>query len=643
MVLDPITGTLAFVALADPALRGVSWIYGKYRLGREFGEHYSALTVKYKSEVARFVWIRDLKVDALEVSPLNEEETCLRDALHRRFVLEVKAFEECEKLMQNFHEMDNQEERAVSGSQSVATSVETTPAANATAAKSNDDDASAAQRAGHTTDEATLLTPVGTSSTHQSRTSSSKFHLPKFLKRNKQSHDLVNTSVSFGQVERAFPGAKEDCAAYDECVRVQHQESNLKNRTAWVLKLRKRFIELLDQITEHNNYFVSVLVLKDARKPEQSQIFDEMGQVSQMTKTVSSHLERLFESLAATEQSDKIYFQMMLLNDPFELWSIINEELPKNSLLRPMSSIFAFHLLKAPFKSSTLEPDGENGVLSLLFEVPTVGKTNKTLNERVKTERPAIDSFAQPFPTGEKDYAHSIPVWTAIGNVSDIVSKAHSHDRDEPIAVFRDRTSYVPSKTLQQSFNAPHVTRIGEIQYLRYRLRLACIIASSFTHFAFSKYPLDFASKSLYYYDDSAMLSSPDGESMNQKIMCPFIQLRVGAFPFTSTSSSVLSRSAETTNHDQVTVQKLGVLLCEVGRWKPVSALEDWSSVSAAAQIARSELTKNVPLEYYNVVRSCLQFAPDESRSINALTSWLENNVVFPLRRTLENLSPDYM
>lgn len=74
MGFEPISCTIGAVALLDPALRAVSWIYGKYRLGKKFGEHYNALSI-YKSGVARFVWLRDLKIDALEVSPLNDTKT----------------------------------------------------------------------------------------------------------------------------------------------------------------------------------------------------------------------------------------------------------------------------------------------------------------------------------------------------------------------------------------------------------------------------------------------------------------------------------------------------------------------------------------------------------------------------------------
>ena len=122
MVFEPISGSIGAVALIDPALRGVSWIYGKYKLQKQFGEHYQALTVKYTAEVARFVIIRDQKIHVLEKSPLNEAETFLNEAIRARLVLEVKAFEECEKLMEEHdrrgREQENNEESDRHGGQS---------------------------------------------------------------------------------------------------------------------------------------------------------------------------------------------------------------------------------------------------------------------------------------------------------------------------------------------------------------------------------------------------------------------------------------------------------------------------------------------------------------------------------------------
>src|SRR5579862_1513257 len=101
-MFEPIAGTIGAVALVDPALRGASWVYAKYKLGKNFGEHFQSLTIAYYSEVARFVEIRDQKIDVLPNNPLNESETFLNKAFCDRLILEVNAFEECEKLMEKY-------------------------------------------------------------------------------------------------------------------------------------------------------------------------------------------------------------------------------------------------------------------------------------------------------------------------------------------------------------------------------------------------------------------------------------------------------------------------------------------------------------------------------------------------------------
>lgn len=74
---------------------------------------------------------------------------------------------------------------------------------------------------------------------------------------------------------------------YDEGVTQQHQRSTFTERTAWILDGRTRFIELVEEITEHNNYFTSVLQLKRVNKPEQYQAADETDRVSQLTSNGS--------------------------------------------------------------------------------------------------------------------------------------------------------------------------------------------------------------------------------------------------------------------------------------------------------------------------------------------------------------------
>lgn len=99
MAFEPISGTIGAMALLDPALRGFSWTYGKYKLLKQFGDHYMAEAIKYRSEVARFVYIRDLKTDAFKNSPLNESETFFIAAFRDRLILAVETLEECEELV----------------------------------------------------------------------------------------------------------------------------------------------------------------------------------------------------------------------------------------------------------------------------------------------------------------------------------------------------------------------------------------------------------------------------------------------------------------------------------------------------------------------------------------------------------------
>jgi hypothetical protein len=190
----------------------------------------------------------------------------------------------------------------------------------------------------------------------------------------------------------------------------------------------------------------------------------------------------------------------------------------------------------------------------------------------------------------------------------------------------------------------PVESKIMEKTYLIYRIRLAFTLASSFMHFIYAGYPLEYLSKSLYYYIDSNTQLEPlDTRVLAQRCICPYVQLRaIGAFPSSKSFSSLLSGAVETASKDQIMVQRLGVLLCEVGRWKPASSAEDWRSLTSAARIQKVDLLKCATVGYFNIVHACLEFAPGDVWTTDSQVAWLDANVVKPLRHILESLPPEF-
>jgi hypothetical protein len=106
---EPIAGSMAAVALLEPAFRAFKWIYGKYRLTEEFGPDFVAFTIKYKSEVWKFESIRDQEIHTLQKSPLNEARTLLDPPVKQRLLLWMKALEDCEQLVASCDPRTNSE------------------------------------------------------------------------------------------------------------------------------------------------------------------------------------------------------------------------------------------------------------------------------------------------------------------------------------------------------------------------------------------------------------------------------------------------------------------------------------------------------------------------------------------------------
>ena len=118
MPFEPISGTISAVAFVDPALRGLSWMYGKYRLMENFGFDYLALEIEYRSEVARFVQIRDQSIDLLKTSPLGVLGHFLEHAIRDRLLSKLRTLDECEEVMKKYDHtrMRQVEEKDASGS-----------------------------------------------------------------------------------------------------------------------------------------------------------------------------------------------------------------------------------------------------------------------------------------------------------------------------------------------------------------------------------------------------------------------------------------------------------------------------------------------------------------------------------------------
>lgn len=438
-----------------------------------------------------------------------------------------------------------------------------------------------------------------------------------------------------------------------EDTRIQQQkESRFAERLQWLAGERSRFIYLNKEIRRHNDYFLSFVGPRKSRLNKEASSRSGTDAISTRTRSVASHLRRLIRSLGAIKDSNRVCFQMMLLESPFELRSRMGESLPTEALLRASSSMFPFKILKNPAKVGVGSAPLPQDNISLIFEVPSPEQKSEDVKRQVG-ERPMIESFAGSFPPpagpeNEGDENDNRPWWAVIGIINDIAASTKDNEPSEPISIFHDRATYIQTKTLQASFTDPVDAKFMGNIYLAYRLRLAYVLASSFIYFVLADYPLDFFSKSLFYYSESATEPGPDLPDLRvlaESRVSPYVQLRaIGAMPTPKSFSSILTSAVDPASKDQIIVHRLGVLLCEVGRWKPVgsSSTEDWRSLSSEASTQAVDLVRCAPIGYRKVVQSCLEFTPKEIGTVHALVSWLESNVVLPLRGALDGLGPEF-
>lgn len=431
----------------------------------------------------------------------------------------------------------------------------------------------------------------------------------------------------------------------------QQRESGFAERLKWLAGERSRFLGLNKEIRKHNDYFLSFIGSGKSQHNKGASPRYGTDVISTRTRNVASHLRRLIRSLGAIKDSNRVSFQMMLLESPFELRSRMGESLPTEALLRASSSMFPFKILKNSAKVKGV-PSTPQENISVIFEVPSQEQTSEDVKLQVG-ERPMFESFTGSFlpavgPDNEVEENDDRPWWAVIGIINDIATSTKDNQPNEPISIFHDRATYIQTKTLQASFIDPVQSKIMGNTYLIYRLRLAYVLASSFMYFVLADYPLDYFSKSMIYYSESAIEPGPEPPDLRvlaESRVSPYVQLRViGATPAPKSFSSILTSAVDQASKDQIIVHRLGVLLCEVGRWKPIgsSLIEDWRSLSSEARIQAVDLLRCATTGYHEVVDTCLQFTPREIGTVHALVSWLESNVVLPLRRSLDELGPEF-
>ncbi|KAH0565084.1 hypothetical protein GP486_001524 [Trichoglossum hirsutum] len=644
---EPIAGTIAFVALIDPGLRGFSWIYGKYKLGKSFGRDYHSLEILYRSEIVRFIQIRDQKIDLLGDSPLNDPKTRLKNAVHERLVLELEALEECEELVRKHdaRHLEAEEREANKDDGSASDNQKGTLPLTVSSSASR-----ASTNANRLTDSTVVsstssATTVAPSTTTTSRSRSGRSHFSTWKKRfsfhqsKKSGSTLTHISSPILATSIAEQEAQKELQRGRENI---HAKSTFTERAMWAIGERERFIELVNKLKEHNDYFVSLLQIQLAIKRNESINESEPSPLLDPARRIAYRLRRLIQAIAAGEYQDHQQFQIMLYDDPFQLRSRLAKGSPISIGLRPSSSVFAFQLLNPSLENTESPAPQTMDNISVFFEVPSLDHPSQTADMPPRASDSITLSFDKLWDTLKVlEGRHPQPrsFCHAIGTLKEVGVASHG-----PIALLLDRTPYRLSKTLTQTLKDPAGSNMLRKKYLIFRARLAYVLAATFLQFLLAGQPLDYTSDSLYYYARPATTALSSDEMVSM-LVAPYIQLEnIGAATFPVSSTSVLTSAAETVTNDQIMVQRLGVVLYEVGTWKAITEPhQDWRARSSAARFGKLELVRCWPtVDYFNAVHACLEWMAGDLWNVEEQAIQLAAKVVTPLKRQLSTLPPEF-
>lgn len=121
--------------------------------------------------------------------------------------------------------------------------------------------------------------------------------------------------------------------------------------------------------------------------------------------------------------------------------------------------------------------------------------------------------------------------------------------------------------------------------------------------------------------------------ALAEQRVAPYYKLEaIGAAVHCQSSAGLLTTGAEPVSEYRLKVQKLGVVLYEVGVWKAVASMtEDCRSSFAAARSDKTVLLRYLPVSYFNAVHACLDWTPQDSDESDGLAKGLSSKAVAPL------------
>ncbi|RGP57933.1 hypothetical protein FSPOR_11941 [Fusarium sporotrichioides] len=641
MAFEPISGTIGAVAFADQMFTRIVWVYKKYKLSEAFGDDYISYKIKYDSEIFR---------------------RHLREPLRSRLLQWISHLDECEKLVakceQKLEPLEDDtanqviDETRVTDPLSPAAMQSSAPSTLSPSNLSSTAPGSVVRPSPSILSPATSATESVTLSLRQKvrgwrdhvriQFRSKKHKIPSEPDRSPPSTEQ-NVPIAVDE-QQSKPGARSPldsvlpsdstAAASLEIANAAtevHNRSNILLRVGWVAQSRSRFIELLNELREHADYFHSMIQLDQGKRiaVRSQQIAVVRNKVKQY-RDIGDRLKILLHSLDQLPGSERAVFQLMLHDDPLSLQSSYRK-VTRLLNFQPEGAAFYAQLLppiehlKGGAATTTAPGRGRDSARYFVFEVQ---QANMSLPKAEGMIAPSKLSNISHLLDPTDDTAE--PLFARMLGCIEAANTTHGN-----ISVFSDSTIHKDAKSLAESLNDENEKKVFQVpSQASFRTQLALVLTCSLIYLQRADGPRDLNATGLTYYDTDP--ASGHAAEVGHSRINPFVQLYMLGVPRTTTTShSVLTSAARDDDGGKVSmIKSLGILLYEIGSWD-LSVGNTIAEKASFVKARKAALSGTISVKYHDAIDKCIGVRKE---AIGDLEMWIVQNVVGLLEQTQKDI-----
>lgn len=399
---------------------------------------------------------------------------------------------------------------------------------------------------------------------------------------------------------------------------------------------RNRFIELLQKLSGHRQYFSSVILMRgysgksgavtqDGIEVPESDSKDRIN-IPDADRKVGNHLKRLIQTLAAIGDAENVAVDMLVHHDPFALYKHLARMLEVRGKIEPRTA-FGIQLrqIKPSATGQSWDTCASLAFFCEIIDGPEEGADYFAANTTINS----FDELKARFPELPTELSRR-RICQSVGRLCDPPGVS----RFGGVEVIHDLSRFHLPKSLAEALKDEDEDELRSLNHSGFRMRLGLVLASTLLHSILAGYPFEYLSEKLRYHS----VKSAGAQSLAERRIGPYIPIEaIGISNLPKSSAEILSSAMQ--SPEEILFHKLGLLLYEIGCWRPVDSVDQsWKSRCSLAQEKTTELDRYTTVAYRNVVSKCINRTITETSTIEDQVAWLFSEVLQPLKASIAGL-----